>query len=206
MKILVTGSRGQVGRELQKCQWPAGYSLLAFDHSQLDISERDHVIQMIKETKADYVINTAAYTAVDKAEENQALAFRVNTKGAENLAQACMEHRIPLIHLSTDYVFSGEKSMPYIETDPTAPINTYGLSKLQGEQAIQSLCEQYFILRLSGVFSSHGNNFVKTILNLANAKDELNIVTDQTLCPTAASDIANTIVGIVGKLGQITNP
>lgn len=139
-------------------------------------------------------MNAAAYTAVDKAESEQQAAYLVNETGAENLAHACKQIGIPLIHISTDYVYSGEQQQPYTESDVTDPLNVYGASKLAGDKVIANILDEHVILRTSWVFGQHGNNFVKTMLRLGKDRDELGIIDDQHGCPTAAEDIADTIL------------
>lgn len=146
------------------------------------------------------VINAAAYTAVDKAEDEPELAYAVNTKGIENLAIACQKYNLPLIHLSTDYVFSGDSKQPYREDDLPNPLGVYGKSKLAGDQALINTWSKHIILRISWVFGKYGNNFVKTILKLAQERETLNIVGDQFGCPTPAADIARVLLILVGKI------
>jgi len=145
----------------------------------------------------DIVINAAAYTSVDSAESDVDHAFAVNCDGPKNLAVACEQANIPLIHISTDYVFDGSKQEAYIEDDPVSPLSIYGSSKLAGESAVQMHCSKYIILRTSWVFSSQGNNFVKTMLNLGVDRDELRIVADQYGCPTSAGELARAIYAVL---------
>jgi len=140
------------------------------------------------------VINAAAYTAVDMAENEIIKAFKINCIGVQNLAHCCKQYDIPLLHISTDYVFSGESKKPYIESDEPRPLNIYGQSKLKGERELAKICDKYIILRVSWVFGRYGNNFVKTILKLAKEKESLNVVGDQFGCPTAAADIARVLL------------
>lgn len=196
MQLLITGGNGQVGWELAQCAAPPEYTIHALTRAQLDITNPQQVDVAIAEYKPDVVINTAAYTAVDKAEQEIEQAFAINRDGAKVLAEACTKAQLPLIHLSTDYVFDGKQQQPYREQDAVAPINQYGASKWAGEEAVRAACEQHIILRVSGVFSSHGNNFVKTILRLAQERETLRIVADQTICPTPAADIAQVILMI----------
>ena len=148
------------------------------------------------------MINAAAYTAVDQAESEQELAFSVNCKGPAYLAKACSKFRIPLIHVSTDYVFDGSKRTPYLETDPVSPVCVYGESKAAGEKAVRDALEAHIILRTSWLYSTHGNNFVKTILRLANEREELRVVADQYGCPTYAWDLAAAILHIADQMGR----
>ena len=166
---------------------------MALNRSGLDITDTGAVRQVVQETQPAMIVNAAAYTAVDKAEDEPALAFRVNRDGAANLAQAAGEAGIPLIHLSTDYVFDGTSPRPYLETDPVAPIGVYGHSKWEGEEAVRKRLHHHLIIRVSWVFGVHGNNFVKTMLRLAAQRDELRVVSDQTGTPTWTRDLAGAL-------------
>jgi len=190
MKIIVTGCQGQVGQELIQKAQALHWDVIGVNHQSLDITDPEAVNSTIKQVNPDAVINAAAYTAVDKAETEKALAFAVNRDGPENLAKACSQMDIPLLHYSTDYVFDGRKTTAYAETDPTAPLGVYGESKLAGEHAIVESCEKYLIFRTSWVFSVHGSNFVKTMLKLGAEREELGIVADQFGKPASASEIA----------------
>jgi dTDP-4-dehydrorhamnose reductase len=189
MRVLVTGAAGQVGHELMR-QAPAGFDVSGFDSSQLDITSIEQVHQTVDRVKPDLIINAAAYTAVDKAETDQEHAWAVNHTGVANLAAAAVALDIPVLHISTDYVFDGDASTPYLETDPPGPTGVYGDSKLAGEQSLARLCNKYIVLRTSWVFAAHGNNFVKTMLRLAAQRDSLSIVADQRGGPTSAASIA----------------
>ncbi len=190
MKIIVTGCQGQVGQELIQQAQALHWDVIGVNHQSLDITDPEAVNSRIKHVRPDVVVNAAAYTAVDKAETEKALAFAVNRDGPENLAKVCSEMDIPLLHYSTDYVFDGRKTTAYAETDPTAPLGVYGESKLAGEHAIVDSCAKYLIFRTSWVFSAYGNNFVKTMLKLGAEREELGIVADQFGKPTSASEIA----------------
>ncbi|HVE44994.1 MAG TPA: dTDP-4-dehydrorhamnose reductase [Gammaproteobacteria bacterium] len=193
-KICITGSQGQLARAVVQHASGKPFTCIPLTRSQLDITQYSAIEEAFAIYQPDIVINTAAYTAVDQAEAQQAVCHQVNTLGASYLAMVCQTRNIPLIHLSTDYVFSGDQHTPYREEDMPNPCNVYGLSKLQGEQAIQQYCEKHLILRVSGIFSEHGHNFVKTIQRLVKEKKELRIVADQITCPTQASDIAKTLL------------
>jgi dTDP-4-dehydrorhamnose reductase len=193
-KILITGGHGQVAYELVESLRTKNYECLAPAREELDITQADAVNDMIHSFKPDAVINAAAYTRVDLAEQEPTRAYHVNYEGPKHLAKACAKRHCPLVHLSTDYVFDGSQTLPYYETSPVSPLNVYGLSKRQGEIAVQDYCEHSIILRVSGVFSAHGNNFVKTILRLAKEKEVLRIVSDQVICPTPAAAIADVIL------------
>ena len=194
MKIVVTGANGQVGQELIHFKSP--HQIIGLTRAQLDITQPEQVHTALAQIKPELIINAAAYTQVDKAEQEAALAFAINETGVANLAHYCAEQDIPLLHISTDYVFSGEQTTPYREEDRTQPINVYGQSKLAGEQAVQRLLKKYIILRVSGVFGFYGNNFVKTMLRLAREKEYFKVVSDTTICPTPADAIASALLTI----------
>jgi len=193
MKVLVTGCQGQVGTELMALAESYHCEAVGFDFDTLDITDEKAVQLAISRVNPDAVINAAAYTAVDKAEDELEAAKAVNATAVGYLAQACADLDIPLVHISTDYVFDGNKKDAYIESDAVSPLGVYGETKLEGEALVQSLCEKYYVLRTSWVFSAHGNNFVKTMLRLAAEREELGIVADQYGKPTSAREIANTI-------------
>jgi dTDP-4-dehydrorhamnose reductase len=190
---LITGSSGQLGQALQHCSNESDFHLIPCRRDELDITQTESITAAIKYYQPVAIINTAAYTAVDRAESERTTAEQINHQGAKNLAIACEQLRVRLIHLSTDYVFDGESTQPYQESDRVNPINIYGETKWHGEEAIRQHCEQHVILRVSGVFSEFGTNFFKTMLRLGKEKDTLRIVADQLTCPTAASDIAHAL-------------
>ncbi|SNR90849.1 dTDP-4-dehydrorhamnose reductase [Pseudomonas segetis] len=204
MRVLITGAHGQVGHELVRLA-PAGFTVTGLGSSELDISNLEQVANKASELKPQLIINAAAYTAVDKAETDSERAYAVNAKGAENLATAAAKLGVPLLHISTDYVFSGDASAPYKETDPTNPSGVYGASKLAGEQAVAKHCAQHIIMRTSWVFGAHGNNFVKTMLRLAQTRDELGVVADQHGCPTSAASIAKALWALVSQYSNKGN-
>lgn len=191
MKILVFGKTGQVALELQKF---AGVTALA--RSDADLADPAACAQVIAKSDADVVINAAAFTAVDLAEQQEALAFVVNGETPAAMAVACAKRSIPFLHISTDYVFDGTGDQPRTPTDQTAPINIYGRSKLAGEIGIASAAGDYAILRTSWVFSAHGANFVKTMLRLAETRDALSVVDDQIGGPTPAASIAAALINM----------
>jgi len=195
--ILITGSDGQLGNALRTHAGARDFHITACSRDNLDITDPASIDQAIKQYTPDFIVNTAAYTAVDTAEKEIDQAVSVNHLGAQHLAQACAAHKIPLIHISTDYVFDGDKVTPYLEEDAVNPVNLYGKSKYWGEQAVREYCEQHLILRVSGVFSEFGHNFLKTILRLASERKELNIVADQFTCPTYAGNIAAVIYSLI---------
>jgi dTDP-4-dehydrorhamnose reductase len=204
---LILGIKGQLGQELLRARWPTGLSPVGYDLDELDITQRSAVEQSVAATKPLLVINAAAYTAVDKAETERERAFAVNAEGPDNIALACSQAQVPLLHVSTDYVFSGEKDGPYVESDPVAPLGVYGLSKAQGEQAVRSRLNPHVIVRTSWVFGAFGHNFVKTMLRLAKERPELRVVNDQRGRPTAAQDLAAALIHLSGRyLEQKTLP
>jgi len=197
MRILVTGSQGQVGHCLvEQLVGMKQVTMLACDRHQLDITDRTAVMNKVSEFKPTVIINAAAYTAVDKAESDRDRAYAVNQKGAQYLAQAAEQQGAALLHISTDYVFAGDKEDAYHAQDPTEPNSVYGASKLAGEQAIQTACSKHIIIRTAWVFGEHGGNFVKTMLRLASQRDALSIVDDQVGGPTYAGDIAQALIHI----------
>lgn len=196
MKVLITGANGQVGSELVAIAHLKGISCLAYDSKQLDITDAVAVDAVIKSQRPDVVINAAAYTAVDRAESEKNDAFSVNSNGVENLARSCQSSDIPLLHISTDFVFDGEKDGVYKEDDQTNPLSVYGASKLAGEEALRKVWEKHIILRTSWVYSARGNNFVNTMLRLMHERDQLQVVNDQWGCPTSAKSIATTLLKI----------
>lgn len=198
-KLLITGGSGQLAQALLHHARASEFRLINCTRTDLDITDMSSIHQAISTFMPDVIINTAAYTSVDKAEEDVIMANLVNHIGAKNLAIACEEAGLPLFHISTDYVFDGQKNTPYQEHDTANPINTYGKSKWLGEQAVREHCHRYVILRTSGVFSEYGHNFFKTMLRLGNNKTDLRVVADQTTCPTYAGDIADAIFTIAHK-------
>lgn len=190
MRLLLLGGTGQVGSEFLSLDLPKGADVVAPGRAELDLSKPKTIADIIAAGPWHAVVNAAAYTNVDRAEGERDLAFAVNADAPAQLAVETARHGIPLIHISTDYVFDGCKGAPYVETDATAPLNVYGQSKLAGEQAIAAANPCHVILRTSWVYSPHGHNFVKTILRLAGERDRLAIVDDQRGCPTAARDVA----------------
>lgn len=200
MNILITGAQGQVGQELVKQGNLKGLHMVAVNHHELDISKRHFVEKTLFKNNVSLVINAAAYTAVDKAESEPDQAFAVNSKGPFNIASACSKANIPMIHISTDYVFNGEKKEPYVETDAISPPGVYGKSKAQGEAEVKKHLQQHIILRTSWVYGVHGNNFVKTMISLAKTTDTIRVVNDQFGCPTFARDIAKAIWSIVNDI------
>lgn len=195
-KIAVTGANGQLGRKIVELF--SDYShLRSFDKVALDITDQQQVNDVLGEFKPDFIINAAAYTAVDKAELEIDQADKLNHLGPLYLGKVAEQLGAVLIHISTDYVFNGLKEEPYCENDPTEPQNQYGLSKLLGEKAIAEVCKKHIIIRTAWVFSEHGHNFVKTMLRLGQSRRELSIVSDQYGGPTYAGDIALAIRKVI---------
>lgn len=198
MKILLTGKNGQVGYELERSLQGLG-EIIAVDRTQMDLANFDQVRDVIRSVKPNLIVNPAAYTAVDKAESEPALAMRVNGEAPGIMAEEAKKLGAIMIHYSTDYVFDGTKPTPYVETDPTCPINVYGRSKLAGEQAIQAIGIPHLILRTSWVYGMRGKNFLLTVLRLAQERDELRIVDDQYGAPTWCRTIADTTAHIIAQ-------
>lgn len=200
MKMLITGASGQLGRELTEQAQLKACSVQAPPEDDLDITDPARLDHIMDVHQPDVVINTAAYTQVDKAETEKALAFEVNKTGCANLARICTSKKIPLMHISTDYVFSGQKGTPYLETDPVSPLGVYGRSKAEGETAIRSILTEHLILRTSWLYGRHGQNFVKTMLGLATSRKEIQVVADQFGSPTNATDLAQVVLTLIDRL------
>jgi len=198
MKLLITGSKGQLGTELSR--QAGAHDVVAVDYQELDITDTTAVAYFVEKVRPDVVINAAAYTAVDRAEQDEASAFAVNCNGATYLAQACDALSIPLIHISTDYVFDGSISEAYKEDDALAPLGVYGRSKADGDAAVRQYCDQHIIFRTSWVFSAHGNNFVKTMLCLGEERETLGVVSDQFGKPTSAAELARVILAVLPNM------
>ncbi len=195
--ILITGANGQLGNEM-RILFPS-YSQFEFfptDIAELDLCDKVAVENFIIEKNIDYIVNCAAYTAVDKAEDELELCYEINRDAVENLALAASQ-RAKIIHVSTDYVFDGKGNRPYKETDPTHPQSVYGNSKKAGEDILLKNCKESIIIRTAWLYSSFGNNFVKTMIRLGNERDSLNVVADQTGTPTYAADLAQAIMHII---------
>lgn len=203
--VLVTGATGQLGRSFQDvaAQYP-NISFSFVDRTKLDLSVPGQAAQYLQQHRYDYIVNCAAHTAVDKAEQERELAEQVNHLAVAELAQAAKEQGVYLIHVSTDYVFDGCHHKPYTEEHPTAPVNNYGQTKLNGERAIQFSGVNASIVRTSWVYSQHGNNFVKTMLRLGRDRDALNVIDDQVGSPTYAGDLASAIMALIDQ--QQNNP
>ena len=200
MKILVIGSKGQLGHELLIQGNNLGYEILPADLPDLDITDKTQVKHWLEKFQPSLVVNAAAYTNVDKAETEQNLAFAVNRDGPANLAEACAKFEIPLIHISTDFIFDGKKSSPYIESDPVSSLSIYGKSKQEGENEVRSRLKKHIILRTAWLYGVHGQNFVKTMLRLGREKEVISVVADQFGSPTSAADLAEAILNIISKI------
>ena len=197
MKILITGAYGMLGSDLREVL--KNYELICTGSKDLDITDEDAVIDFISEKMPDFVINAAAYTAVDDCETHYDEAYAVNAIGPKNLAIACKKIDVPLVHISTDYVFNRRKKTPLVETDKLGPQSAYGKTKLAGEQFIQENAEKYFILRTAWLYGLHGGNFVKTMLELAESHDEITVVNDQIGSPTYSLDLAVAITNLLNS-------
>jgi dTDP-4-dehydrorhamnose reductase len=200
--ILVFGSGGQLGQELVGLARASDVPLAALTRAQADISDPTQVERALAEIRPSIVLNASAYTKVDRAEAEEEEAFQANAMGPEILARVCAAANLPLIHVSTDYVFDGTQSGAYRESDPVAPLGVYGRSKLAGEEAIRRHLPQHVIVRTSWVYGIHGANFLKTILRLAGERDELRIVGDQNGCPTSTVDLAQALLAVAQALGE----
>ncbi|MGR5306660.1 dTDP-4-dehydrorhamnose reductase [Vibrio mediterranei] len=197
-RVLITGSYGQVGHCLTNVlSVRDDIDVIAYDREVLDIISEAQVASVLAELTPDVIINCAAHTAVDKAETDVEMSYAINCDGPRHLAQAAESLGAVMLHISTDYVFDGEKDEPYLETDTPNPKGVYGQSKLAGEQAVAAHCTRYAILRTAWVFGEHGNNFVKTMLRLGQDRPELGIIGDQFGGPTYAGDIANALVAMM---------
>jgi len=199
-KILVTGANGQLGRCIKDAaaSFP-DFEFVFVSKKELNIQEAGSLSDFFRKNNFSHCINTAAYTNVEKAESEAEKAFAINAEAVKNLATACRENDITLLHISTDYVFDGTKKSPYLETDVTNPINVYGVSKLKGEQYIQEICDKFYIFRTSWLYSQYGHNFLKTILTYAETKKSLTITTEQTGAPTNANNLANALLQAIAQ-------
>ena len=197
MRTLLTGATGQIGTEVRR-RFRAR-ALLTPDRSEFDLSKPESLRNWLDRSAPELILNVGAFTAVDKAEDESELAFRVNAESVGVLAKYADEHSVPLIHLSTDYVFDGTSSLPYVETDTTHPTSTYGASKLAGELAART-AKQHLVLRVSWVFAAHGSNFVRTMLRIGAERDVLRVVDDQRGGPTWAGDVAQSLLTLTERI------
>lgn len=204
MKLLVTGREGQLARSIaEHAANHPGLDIIFTSRSEADLSSSGSVARAIAAVRPQIVVNAAAYTAVDQAEEEPALAFRINAEGAGEAAAAARELGAAFIQLSTDYVFDGGANEPYREDSPTEPLSVYGRSKLAGEEAVRAANPDHLILRTSWVFSPFGRNFVRTMVSLGADEDVLTVVNDQVGCPTSALDLARAILAIAGRWQEV---
>ncbi|PCJ22089.1 MAG: dTDP-4-dehydrorhamnose reductase [Gammaproteobacteria bacterium] len=199
MKVVLLGAGGQLGRSVQELQ-PEGVELISFTSAELDITNELQITEKLDAARPNVIINAAAYTQVDKAEEEPELAFRVNALGPQLIAQWVANNDSRLIHISTDFVFDGEKTTPYVETDKPNPVNVYGKSKLEGENNVLALIpDKAAVVRTSWLYSNHGANFMNTMLRLFEERDSLSIVDDQVGSPTTTSALADVLWKLVGR-------
>ena len=208
MKVLLTGSNGQLGRELARILPERGQEVVALDRKSLDVADPEAVEWVVEEHAPEVVINAAAYTNVDACQKETDLAYSVNALGPRNLAQVCGRRGCELVHVSTNYVFDGEGERPYEPFDPPNPISAYGRTKLAGEEYVMRLTNRWYVVRSAGVYGQ-GHNFVRTMLRVAGERDSLKVKDDEYISPTYARDLAEGIVGIIeaGRYGlyHLTN-
>ena len=202
MRIAVTGRQGQVARSLLEAGDAQGVEVVALGRPHLDLAVFETIEPALRAASPDIVVNAAAYTAVDQAEREPEIADRINAKGAGAIAEAAEALQLPIIHLSTDYVFDGEKVNAYVEEDPVAPATAYGASKLAGERAVATANRDHVILRTAWVYAPWGKNFVRTMVALAETREEVRVVADQHGCPTYAPDLADAIIQIAHNLSE----
>ena len=197
MKVLVTGTKGQLGYDVVNELEKRGHTAVAVDIEEMDITDAVSVERVITEAEVEAVIHCAAYTAVDAAEDNVEICRRVNAEGTENIAKVCKKLDLKMIYISTDYVFDGEGERPWEPDDERHPLNVYGQTKYEGELAVEKYLEKYFIVRIAWVFGVNGKNFIKTMLKLSETHEELNVVDDQVGSPTYTYDLAVLLVDMV---------
>jgi len=195
-KILVTGANGMLGQDLCPILEDEGFDVVETDIQTLDITDASLVQEVLAAEKPDIVIHCAAYTNVDKAEEDESTARLINSNGTKNIAKSCAEIDALLVYISTDYVFDGESTKPYQPNDKVRPLNVYGLTKWEGEEAVRKYCKKYYIVRTSWLYGIHGKNFVETMISLAD-NSELKVVNDQIGCPTWTVELSNGIVRLL---------
>jgi len=196
--ILITGSKGQLGSELQAAsEENADFRYFFTDVDELDITDKKCIEKFIVENKIDFIVNCAAYTAVDRAEDDEKTAYLINSDAVKNIGETAAKHNVKVIHVSTDYVFDGTNHTPYSEYMPVSPTSIYGKSKLAGEESLIEICPAAVIIRTSWLYSTFGNNFVKTMIKLGNERDSLNVIFDQVGTPTYAADLAKAIMQII---------
>jgi len=196
--ILITGSNGQLGSEMQQAakRFP-NFKYIYTDVAELDICDKNTLNSFVKENGVNFIVNCAAYTAVDKAEDDVELCYKINRDAVKNIAEVAQENGVKVVHVSTDYVFDGTNYVPYTEEMPVCPSSVYGKSKLEGEQVLMENCKEAVIIRTSWLYSSFGNNFVKTMMKLGTERDALNVIFDQVGTPTYAADLAESILNVI---------
>jgi dTDP-4-dehydrorhamnose reductase len=200
-KILVTGAQGQLGQEIRRMSAAFGfYEFIFLSREEMPVDDEDRVKEVFNKHRPQFCINCAAYTAVDRAESEKEIAFRVNSEGVRIIAGNCKDHDTQLVHISTDYVFDGESKTPYTENSPVSPQSVYGASKLEGEKQAIAVHPSSIIIRTSWVYSEFGKNFVKTMLRLMKEKDEISVVNDQYGSPTYAADLAEVVITLLKDL------
>ncbi len=197
IKVVITGAKGMLGQDLSKILTEEKFLPIETDIHNMDITNYDEVRKVLEEKKPDFIIHGAAYTNVDGAQSDAETAFLINKDGTSNIAKASAEIGIPIVYISTDYVFDGTKNKPYLPKDKTCPINIYGESKLAGELAVQSLNPKHYIVRTSWLYGHNGKNFVETMINLASKQKELRVINDQVGCPTWSIELAKAIVNVI---------
>lgn len=197
MKLLVTGAEGQLGSDLIRLLPGCGISCVGAGRQEFDVTDRQAAMNFISEYRPDAVIHCASYNAVDRAEDEPELCFRVNAEGTAHVAAACGAVHAKMMYISTDYVFGGEKAAPYEVEDPVNPLSVYGRSKVEGEKAVRQSLDRFFIVRTSWLFGRSGNNFVKTMLRLSRERDEISVVNDQIGSPTYSEDLARLLLQMI---------
>jgi len=202
LKLLIFGADGQLGSAITRQSRGRGIFSAAVDLPEADITVSADVRRCIEAAQPTLVVNAAAYTAVDRAESDAKAAFAVNRDGPRNLAEACAAENIPLVQISTDYVFDGSAGRPYTEDEPVSPLGVYGRSKAEGEAAVREILAEHLIVRTSWLFGAEGNNFVRTMLRLGETHRLVEVVADQSGCPTSAEDLARALIDIAGRLAE----
>ena len=204
MRILVTGVKGQLGWEIRRQAPDHDCDCIGIDVEEADLTDPTQVDNALEAASPDLIINTAAYTRVDDAQTDTRAAFAVNREAAAHLATACADRDIPMVHVSTDFVFDGKKTDPYVETDPVAPINVYGQSKAAGEEVVRAALDRHLIVRTAWLYGVHGQNFVKSMLRLGRKNPTLRVVSDQIGCPTFAADLAHGLLSLSRRVQSET--
>lgn len=199
-KVLVFGAKGQLGLALMEELKSSRFNRLGLDLPEYDICDRKQILEVFETEKPDMVVNASAYTAVDQAEKDRERAFDINSTGPAYLSEACSLYHIPLVHVSTDYVFDGRSRTPYAEDDPVNPMGVYGQSKWAGEEEVRQRLTNHIIIRTAWLYGIHGHNFVKTMIRLGREKETITVVDDQYGCPTFAGDLARAIVAILHEI------